>query len=60
VVIADNVAGTTVPAGSLIMTGSPPGIGFFSEPKYNLKDGDVVEIEISALGKLSNRMIFER
>ncbi len=40
------------------MTGSPPGIGYFSTPRYNLKDGDVVSIEISDIGTLSNTMVF--
>lgn len=51
--------GVTVPAGTAIMTGSPPGIGYFQEPKYNLKDGDVVEISITTIGTLSNKMVFE-
>lgn len=40
------------------MTGSPPGIGYFQSPKYNLKDGDVVEVEISGIGTLVNRMMW--
>jgi len=42
------------------MTGSPPGIGFFSKPQYSLKDGDVVEITIPTIGTLKNTMIFEK
>jgi 2-keto-4-pentenoate hydratase/2-oxohepta-3-ene-1,7-dioic acid hydratase in catechol pathway len=41
------------------MTGTPPGIGWFQEPKYSLKDGDVVEVEITSLGKLSNTIKFD-
>ncbi|EME38689.1 hypothetical protein DOTSEDRAFT_139885, partial [Dothistroma septosporum NZE10] len=51
--------GTTLTAGTLIMTGSPPGVGWFQNPKVNLKNGDVVEVEISGIGKLSNTMQFE-
>ncbi|VUC29697.1 unnamed protein product [Clonostachys rosea] len=50
---------TTLPAGSMIMTGSPPGIGYFSNPKYELRDGDVVSVEISGIGTLLNTMAFE-
>jgi 2-keto-4-pentenoate hydratase/2-oxohepta-3-ene-1,7-dioic acid hydratase in catechol pathway len=41
------------------MTGTPPGVGWFQEPKSSLKDGDVVEVEITSLGKLSNTIRFE-
>ncbi|CAG9953037.1 unnamed protein product [Clonostachys rosea f. rosea IK726] len=51
--------GTTLPAGSMIMTGSPPGIGYFSNPQYQLRDGDVVSVEIGGIGTLLNTMIFE-
>jgi 2-keto-4-pentenoate hydratase/2-oxohepta-3-ene-1,7-dioic acid hydratase in catechol pathway len=51
--------GTTIPAGTSIMTGSPPGIGYFQKPKYSLCDGDVVEAEISNIGTLRNVMVFE-
>jgi 2-keto-4-pentenoate hydratase/2-oxohepta-3-ene-1,7-dioic acid hydratase in catechol pathway len=50
--------GTTLPAGTAIMTGTPAGIGFFREPKYNLKDGDEVEITITSIGTLKNKMVF--
>ncbi|CAH0057991.1 unnamed protein product [Clonostachys solani] len=51
--------GTTLPAGSMIMTGSPPGIGYFSNPQYQLRDGDVVSVEIGGIGTLLNTMVFE-
>lgn len=51
--------GTTLPAGTVIMTGSPPGIGYFQTPKYSLKNGDTVEIEIASIGTLENKMVFE-
>jgi 2-keto-4-pentenoate hydratase/2-oxohepta-3-ene-1,7-dioic acid hydratase in catechol pathway len=49
--------GTTLKAGTVIMTGTPEGVGFFS--KKFLKDGDVVEVEIGGLGKIENKMVFE-
>ncbi|KAI3585653.1 2-hydroxyhepta-2,4-diene-1,7-dioate isomerase [Fusarium oxysporum f. sp. albedinis] len=51
--------GTTLPAGTVIMTGSPPGIGYFQNPKLNLKDGDIVEVEISNIGTLTNTIVFQ-
>lgn len=40
--------------GDIIATGTPSGVGIFREPKLFMKDGDVVEVEISGLGCLSN------
>ncbi|KAL1612205.1 hypothetical protein SLS60_000429 [Paraconiothyrium brasiliense] len=52
--------GTTLEAGSVIMTGTPAGVAMgMAEPKY-LKDGDVVEIEIGGVGKIRNRMVFAK
>lgn len=51
--------GRTLPAGTAIMTGTPAGVGWFQDPQYSLKDGDVVEISISGIGTLSNTMKFE-
>ncbi|KAK5696519.1 hypothetical protein LTR97_007822 [Elasticomyces elasticus] len=50
--------GTTVPAGSLVMTGTPPGVAMFaSSPPNFLKSGEVVECEIEKLGKLRNEFL---
>lgn len=38
-------------AGDLISTGTPPGVGLGMNPPVYLKDGDVVELGISGLGK---------
>ncbi|KAK3069643.1 hypothetical protein LTR53_011866 [Teratosphaeriaceae sp. CCFEE 6253] len=47
--------GTTVPAGTLVMTGTPPGVAMFaSKPPNFLKSGEVVECEIEKLGCLRN------
>ena len=51
--------GRTLPAGTAIMTGTPAGVGWFQEPQYSLKDGDVVDVSISGIGTLSNTMKFE-
>src|SRR5206468_3311243 len=49
----------TLEPGDLIFTGTPPGVGFARKPPLFLKPGDVVEVEIEGLGKLSNRVVGE-
>jgi len=41
----------TLEAGDLISTGTPPGVGLGMKPPQFLKVGDVVELEITGLGK---------
>lgn len=51
--------GTTLEAGTVILTGTPSGVAMgMKEPKY-LNDGDVVEVSISELGRVRNKMAFE-
>ena len=51
--------GITLRAGTVIMTGTPEGVAAFIKPSPWLKNGDVVEIEISSIGKIRNKMVFE-
>ncbi|KAJ5792463.1 uncharacterized protein N7503_008441 [Penicillium pulvis] len=51
--------GTTIPAGTAVMTGTPQGVGAFLTPKSFLQDGDVVEIEMGKVGTLRNKIYFE-
>jgi 2-keto-4-pentenoate hydratase/2-oxohepta-3-ene-1,7-dioic acid hydratase in catechol pathway len=52
--------GTTLEAGTVILTGTPSGVAMgMKEPKY-LNDGDVVEVSISRLGSVKNKMVFEK
>jgi 2-keto-4-pentenoate hydratase/2-oxohepta-3-ene-1,7-dioic acid hydratase in catechol pathway len=44
---------TLVP-GDVILTGTPKGVGYFREPKVALAPGDVVEVEVSGVGTLTN------
>ena len=44
----------TLLPGTLILTGTPPGVGMARTPPRFLKDGDVVTIEISGIGSLEN------
>lgn len=52
--------GTTIEAGTVILTGTPSGVAMgMKVPKY-LQDGDVVEVSITGLGKVTNEMAFEK
>ncbi|KAH6952036.1 hypothetical protein DER45DRAFT_511501 [Fusarium avenaceum] len=51
--------GQTLQQGSLIMTGTPGGVGLFMKPQAFLKNGDEVDVEIGGIGKLQNRIVFE-
>ncbi|WQF76606.1 Putative fumarylacetoacetase-like protein [Colletotrichum destructivum] len=51
--------GTTLEAGTVVLTGTPSGVGMGMKPTGYLKDGDVVEVRISKLGGVKNRMVFE-
>lgn len=46
--------GITIQAGDLIATGTPAGVGIGRSPPIYLKTGDVVEVEITGLGVLTN------
>lgn len=50
--------GTTLRAGTVIMTGTPSGVGLFMTPKGFLRNGDVVEVDISEIGAIANKMVF--
>lgn len=47
----------TLLPGTLILTGTPSGVGFKRIPPVFLKKGDVVEIEIEHLGSLRNTVV---
>jgi acylpyruvate hydrolase len=44
----------TLEPGDLILTGTPPGVGWAREPKVTLVDGDVVEVEVEGIEVLRN------
>jgi 2-keto-4-pentenoate hydratase/2-oxohepta-3-ene-1,7-dioic acid hydratase in catechol pathway len=48
--------GTTLLPGTLILTGTPAGVGMSRTPPVWLKAGDQVEVEIEKVGKVSNRV----
>lgn len=45
---------TTLKKGTVILTGTPSGVGFSRTPPVYLKDGDKVEVEIEKIGSLIN------
>ncbi|MEN3284584.1 MAG: hypothetical protein V7607_5724 [Solirubrobacteraceae bacterium] len=47
----------TLEPGDLVLTGTPWGCGEFMDPKRSLQDGDVVEVEIDAIGTLRNPVV---
>lgn len=49
----------TLLPGTVIMTGTPSGVGFARKPPVFLRAGDVVEIEIAGIGVLRNPVIAE-
>jgi len=38
----------------VIITGTPGGVGSRREPPLWMKDGDIIEVEITGIGKLVN------
>ena len=51
--------GTTLEAGTIILTGTPAGIGFFREPRVVLEDGGKIEVYIQDIGTLVNYIKYE-
>ncbi|PCI10232.1 5-carboxymethyl-2-hydroxymuconate isomerase [bacterium] len=54
VLIEELSKGTTLVAGTVILTGTPSGVGMARSPQVWLQDGDKVEVEIEGIGKLHN------
>lgn len=54
--ISDLSRGMTLFPGTIILTGTPSGVGMARKPPVWLKEGDVVEVEIPEIGVLRNRV----
>jgi 2-keto-4-pentenoate hydratase/2-oxohepta-3-ene-1,7-dioic acid hydratase in catechol pathway len=52
-------ASTTLLAGTVILTGTPSGVGMAADPPRWLRSGDTVEVEIEGIGVLRNPVIDE-
>ncbi|BET68947.1 fumarylacetoacetate hydrolase family protein [Opitutales bacterium ASA1] len=50
-------AGRTLPADTVILTGTPHGVGFARKPPRFLRPGDTISIEIEKIGTLTNPVI---
>ncbi|MDX2116504.1 MAG: fumarylacetoacetate hydrolase family protein [Planctomycetota bacterium] len=57
--VSDLSRGMTLAPGSVILTGTPSGVGMSRTPPRFLRAGDVVRVEIEGLGAIENRVKFE-
>jgi 2-keto-4-pentenoate hydratase/2-oxohepta-3-ene-1,7-dioic acid hydratase in catechol pathway len=46
--------------GTVILTGTPHGVGFARKPPVFLRPGDAVTVEIEKIGSLTNPVVEER
>ncbi|CAG7918066.1 unnamed protein product [Penicillium olsonii] len=51
--------GTTLEAGTIFLTGTPAGIGYFRQPRVVLRDGDEISVKIDQIGTLVNKVRYE-
>ncbi|ANB14881.1 Fmp41p [Sugiyamaella lignohabitans] len=51
--------GTTLLPGDVIFMGTPSGVGMGRSPPVWLKNGDVVEVGLSKVGSIVNKVVFE-
>jgi 2-keto-4-pentenoate hydratase/2-oxohepta-3-ene-1,7-dioic acid hydratase in catechol pathway len=51
--------GMTLLPGTLLLTGTPAGVGFARKPPVYLKPGDVFEVEVEGVGTLRNPIVAE-
>jgi len=58
--IADLSRGMTLLAGTVILTGTPSGVGHARKPPRYLADGDIVAVTIERVGTISNRVVERR
>jgi 2-keto-4-pentenoate hydratase/2-oxohepta-3-ene-1,7-dioic acid hydratase in catechol pathway len=47
----------TLEPGDLILTGTPPGVGWAREPKVSMQAGDVVEVEVEGIAVVRNPVV---
>ncbi|KAJ5585663.1 hypothetical protein N7450_005450 [Penicillium hetheringtonii] len=51
--------GTTLEAGTLFLTGTPAGIGYFKQPRVVLRNGDEISVYVDQIGTLINKVRYE-
>ncbi len=57
--IAELSRGTTLMPGTVVLTGTPQGVGMARQPQVFLRHGDTVRVEIEGVGAVTNRVEFE-
>jgi 2-keto-4-pentenoate hydratase/2-oxohepta-3-ene-1,7-dioic acid hydratase in catechol pathway len=57
-IIAHITTGRTVRAGTVVMTGTPSGVGWFMQPQGYVKSGAVMEVAIEKLGTIRNKIVY--
>ena len=55
--ISELSKGTTLVPGTVILTGTPSGVGMARDPQVWIKAGDVMEVEIGGIGVLRNPVV---
>jgi len=58
-VISDLSRSMTLLPGTVIMTGTPDGVGFTRKPPVFLREGDVISIIVEGIGELTNPVVRE-
>jgi 2-keto-4-pentenoate hydratase/2-oxohepta-3-ene-1,7-dioic acid hydratase in catechol pathway len=53
-IVSDISQSITLMPGTVIMTGTPEGVGFTREPPVFLKEGDSITVMIEGIGELTN------
>lgn len=59
-IVSDLSRSVTLLPGTVILTGTPAGVGFARDPAVFLREGDRITVEIDGIGVLSNPVIRER
>ena len=52
--------GTTLERGTIVMTGTGPGVGAMRNPKVVLQSGDDMRVEVEGIGTLINEVVYEK
>lgn len=55
-IIRDLSLGMTLEPGDIIATGTPEGVGYAMDPPRFLRGGDIIDIDIEQIGRLSTRV----
>jgi 2-keto-4-pentenoate hydratase/2-oxohepta-3-ene-1,7-dioic acid hydratase in catechol pathway len=58
-VISDLSRSMTLLPGTVIMTGTPDGVGFTRKPPVFLREGDIISIIVEGIGELTNPVVRE-